>query len=217
MVLDKIKFVYDKFIDVINVIILGIMTVLVVYQVFARFVLNSPSAISEALSQYLFVWMIMFGSAYVFGVREHLTIDLIRDKFNPTVEMIVEIASNICLAGFILLVCVYGGWRYTQGQAVQVAPPPAVLLFTPIFLPIVQPWGMSAVHFGLMMVMNLCVGTLTPPVGAILFAGCRTHGVKIEQIIKPLLPFFAVIFLILMMITYIPILSEFIPKMLGLM
>ncbi|MBQ3010311.1 MAG: 5-dehydro-4-deoxy-D-glucuronate isomerase [Oscillospiraceae bacterium] len=66
--------------------------------------------------------MIMFGSAYVFGVREHLTIDLIRDKFNPTVEMIVEIASNICLAGFILLVCVYGGWRYTQGQAVQVDP-----------------------------------------------------------------------------------------------
>lgn len=216
-VLDKIKFVIDKFMEVINVIILGIMTVLVVYQVFARFVLNSPSAISEALSQYLFVWMIMFGSAYVFGVREHLTIDLIRDKFNPTVEMIVEIASNICLAGFILLVCVYGGWRYTQGQAVQVDPTPAVLIFTPIFLPIVQTWGMSAVHFGLMMVMNLCVGTLTPPVGAILFAGCRTHGVKIEQIIKPLLPFFAVIFLILMMITYIPILSEFIPKMLGLM
>ena len=96
-------------------------------------------------------------------------------------------------------------------------PTPAVLIFTPIFLPIVQTWGMSAVHFGLMMVMNLCVGTLTPPVGAILFAGCRTHGVKIEQIIKPQLPFFGVIFLILMLITYVPILSEFIPKMLGLM
>lgn len=121
-VLDKIKSVIDKFMEIINVIILGIMTVLVVYQVFARFILNSPSAISEALSQYLFVWMIMFGSAYVFGVREHLTIDLIRDKFNPTVEMIVEIASNICLAAFILLVCVYGGWKYTQGQAVQIDP-----------------------------------------------------------------------------------------------
>jgi len=45
---------------------------------------------------------------------------------------------------------------------------------------LVQTWGMSPVHFGLMMVMNLCVGTLTPPVGAILFAGCRTHNVKIE-------------------------------------
>lgn len=121
-VLDKIKFVIDKLMEVINVIILAIMSVLVVYQVFARFILNSPSAISEALSQYLFVWMIMFGSAYVFGVREHLTIDLIRDKFPPVVEMVVEILSNIVLAVFILLVCVYGGWMYTKGQAVQIDP-----------------------------------------------------------------------------------------------
>lgn len=95
-------------------------------------------------------------------------------------------------------------------------PTPAVLIFTPIFLPIVQTWGMHAVHFGLMIVMNLCVGTLTPPVGAILFAGCRTHNVKIEQIIKPMLPFFAVILVILMLITYIPQLSMFIPEALGL-
>lgn len=58
-------------------------------------------------------------------------------------------------------------------------PTPAVLIFTPIFLPIVQSFGMHPVHFGLMMVMNLCVGTLTPPVGAILFAGCRIANVKI--------------------------------------
>ncbi len=95
-------------------------------------------------------------------------------------------------------------------------PTPAVLIFTPIFLPIVQTWGMHPVHFGLMMVMNLCVGTLTPPVGAILFAGCRTHGVKIEQIIKMLLPFFAVIFVALLLITYVPALSMFIPEALGL-
>ena len=95
-------------------------------------------------------------------------------------------------------------------------PTPAVLIFTPIFLPIVQTWGMHPVHFGLMMVMNLCVGTLTPPVGAILFAGCRTHNVKIEQIIKMLLPFFAVIFVTLMLITYVPALSMFIPEALGL-
>jgi len=95
-------------------------------------------------------------------------------------------------------------------------PTPAVLIFTPIFLPIVQTWGMHPVHFGLMMVMNLCVGTLTPPVGAILFAGCRTHGVKIEQIIKMLLPFFAVIFVTLLLITYVPALSMFIPEALGL-
>ena len=95
-------------------------------------------------------------------------------------------------------------------------PTPAVLIFTPIFLPIVQTWGMSPVHFGLMMVMNLCVGTLTPPVGAILFAGCRVHQVKIEQIIKMLLPFFAVILICLTLITYVPWLTMVIPQALGL-
>ena len=95
-------------------------------------------------------------------------------------------------------------------------PTPAVLIFTPIFLPIVQTWGMSPVHFGLMMVMNLCVGTLTPPVGAILFAGCRVHQVKIEQIIKMLLPFFAVILICLALISYVPWLTMFIPQALGL-
>ena len=95
-------------------------------------------------------------------------------------------------------------------------PTPAVLIFTPIFLPIVSQFGMHAVQFGLMMVMNLCVGTLTPPVGAILFAGCRTHNVKIEQIIKMLLPFFAVIFAMLMLITYVPWLTMVIPQALGL-
>ncbi len=95
-------------------------------------------------------------------------------------------------------------------------PTPAVLIFTPIFLPIVQTWGMSAVHFGLMMVMNLCVGTLTPPVGAILFAGCRTHKVKIEQIIGMLLPFFIVILASLLLITYVPWFTMAIPTALDL-
>lgn len=95
-------------------------------------------------------------------------------------------------------------------------PTPAVLIFTPIFLPIVQLWGMSPVHFGLMMVMNLCVGTLTPPVGAILFAGCRVGKVKIEQIMKMMMPFFAVIIICLLLITYVPWLSMCIPQALGL-
>lgn len=95
-------------------------------------------------------------------------------------------------------------------------PTPAVLIFTPIFLPIVQGWGMSVVHFGLMMVMNLCVGTITPPVGAILFAGCKIGNVKIEQVIRLLLPFFGVVVITLMMVTFIPGLSLAIPSALGL-
>ena len=75
---------------------------------------------------------------------------------------------------------------------------------------------MLPVHFGLMMVMNLCVGTLTPPVGAILFAGCRIANVKIEQVIKMLLPYFGVVLVCLILVTYIPFLSMAIPNALGL-
>ena len=121
-VLNKIKHVIDKIFEVISTIILAVMTVLVVYQVITRYVFNAPSAISEILSQYLFVWMLMFGSAYVYGSREHLTIDIIKDKFSPKVNMIVEVITYIVLFLFIALVCVYGGYLYTMKSAPQVDP-----------------------------------------------------------------------------------------------
>ncbi len=121
-VLDAIKHFFNKILEILGTVTLGIMTVLVVYQVITRYVFNAPSPFSEALSQYLFVWMIMFGSAYVYGSREHLTIDLLKDKFSPKLNMIVEVIANICLFAFILLVCVYGGWKYTASQVNRIDP-----------------------------------------------------------------------------------------------
>lgn len=120
--LDAIKNVLNKILEILGTVTLGIMTALVVYQVVTRYVFNAPSPFSEALSQYLFVWMIMFGSAYVYGSREHLTIDLLKDKFSPKLNMIVEVIANVCLFAFILLVCVYGGWKYTASQVNRIDP-----------------------------------------------------------------------------------------------
>ena len=120
--LDAIKNVLNKILEILGTVTLEIMTVLVVYQVITRYVFNAPSPFSEALSQYLFVWMIMFGSAYVYGSREHLTIDLLKDKFSPKLNMIVEVIANVCLFAFILLVCVYGGWKYTASQVNRIDP-----------------------------------------------------------------------------------------------
>ncbi len=120
--LDAIKNVLNKILEILGTVTLGIMTILVVYQVITRYVFNAPSPFSEALSQYLFVWMIMFGSAYVYGSREHLTIDLLKDKFSPKLNMIVEVIANVCLFAFILLVCVYGGWKYTASQVNRIDP-----------------------------------------------------------------------------------------------
>ncbi len=94
---------------------------------------------------------------------------------------------------------------------------PALLIFTPIFLPIVRTFGMSDVQFGVMIVMNLAVGTITPPVGNVLFVGCSLSKQRLEVVMKNLVPFFAAIFVALMMVTYIPALSEWLPTVLGLM
>ena len=94
---------------------------------------------------------------------------------------------------------------------------PALLIFTPIFLPIVRTFGMSDVQFGVMMVMNLAVGTITPPVGNVLFVGCSLAKQRLENVMKSLVPFFVAIFISLMLVTYIPALSEWLPTTLGLM
>lgn len=92
---------------------------------------------------------------------------------------------------------------------------PAVLIFTPIFLPIVSAQlGMDPIHFGIIMVLNLCVGLCTPPVGSVLFIGCSVANLKIEQVIKPLLPMFIIMIVVLMLVTYIPALSLWLPNLL---
>lgn len=92
---------------------------------------------------------------------------------------------------------------------------PAVLIFTPIFLPVVMKFGVHPVHFGIIMIMNLCVGLCTPPVGAVLFIGCSVAGVKIEQVIKPLLPFFVAMIFSLLLVTYLPKFSMWLPGIFG--
>lgn len=95
-------------------------------------------------------------------------------------------------------------------------PTPAVLIFTPIFLPICQTFGMHPVQFGIMVSMNLCIGTITPPVGSILFTGCKAGRVDIESVVKELLPYFAAILVTLLLVTYIPAISMALPTAAGL-
>ena len=92
---------------------------------------------------------------------------------------------------------------------------PAVLIFTPIFLPIVTEMGIDPIHFGIIMILNLCIGLCTPPVGSVLFVGCGVANLKIQQVVRPLLPMFIVMLVILMIITYVPELSLWVPELFG--
>lgn len=95
-------------------------------------------------------------------------------------------------------------------------PTPAVLIFTPIFLPIALSFGIDPVHFGIIIVFNLCIGTITPPVGPVLFVGARVANLRIESVVRHLIPFFLVTIAILMLVTYIPELSLMIPRLFDL-
>lgn len=92
---------------------------------------------------------------------------------------------------------------------------PAVLIFTPIFLPIVVNMGIDPIHFGLIMVLNLSVGLCTPPVGSVLFIGCSVANVRIEKVIKPLVPMFIAMIVVLLLVTYIPQISMWLPNLFG--
>ncbi|MEL6631768.1 MAG: TRAP transporter large permease [Bacteroidota bacterium] len=92
---------------------------------------------------------------------------------------------------------------------------PAVLIFTPIFLPVVTELGISPIHFGIMMVLNLSIGLCTPPVGSILFVGVGVAGTTIQKVIKPLLRLFVAMLISLMLVTYWPALSMWLPGLFG--
>ena len=93
---------------------------------------------------------------------------------------------------------------------------PAVLIFTPIFLPVVTSLGMHPVHFGIIMVLNLCIGLCTPPVGTILFVGAGVAKISVSKVIKPLLPFLAAMIAVLFLLTFLEDLTLWLPRVFGL-
>jgi len=94
---------------------------------------------------------------------------------------------------------------------------PAVLIFTPIFLPVVTKLGLDPVHFGIIMVLNLCIGLCTPPVGSVLFVGVGIAKTSIEKVVKPLLPLFVAMIVALFLVTYFPELTLWLPRKFGLL
>lgn len=91
---------------------------------------------------------------------------------------------------------------------------PAILIFTPIFLPIAESLGVDPVHFGIMMTFNLCLGIVTPPVGSCLFVGCSVGKVRLAQVIPYMLPMYVALIITLLLVTFIPHISLFLPQLL---
>lgn len=93
---------------------------------------------------------------------------------------------------------------------------PLILILTPILLPVVKTLGIDPVHFGMIMMVNLGIGLITPPVGSVLFVGAAVSKLKIGVVARAMTPFFVALFIVLMMVTYIPWLSLWLPRLMGL-
>jgi TRAP-type C4-dicarboxylate transport system permease large subunit len=126
--------------------------------------------------------------------------------------MLATTVFNITDNKFLLLI-VINIFLLIVGCLVDLTP--AVIMLTPILLPLMVKMEMHIVHFGAMMIINLCYGLITPPVGTSLFVGLRISGLSMNQIIRPLLPLLAIEIVVLVAVTYWPPLTMWLPRMFG--
>ncbi|GAB3063760.1 TRAP transporter small permease [Virgibacillus ainsalahensis] len=112
--MEAIKKTLDKILAAICVSLFGFLVVLVTWQVFTRFILNDPSAVTEELAKYCFVWLVLFGAAFVFGERGHMAVEFIKDSFPRKVKLVVGILIEIVIIVFAILVLLVGGYLGTE-------------------------------------------------------------------------------------------------------
>lgn len=115
----KIKNVLDKFLITVSVVLFISMVLLTTYQVISRYVFKSPSSISETLTRYAFVWLIIVSATYIFGQRDHIAITFLRDKLKGTARKVTEIMIECIVIVFSVLIMVYGGFTVTHMNLLQ--------------------------------------------------------------------------------------------------
>ena len=149
--------------------------------------------------------MILIGFAAAFGaVMTYMQLPM----------RITEAFTSISDNKYVILMCI-NIMLLLIGTLMDMAP--LILILTPVLLPVTNALGIDPVHFGMIMLVNLGIGLITPPVGSVLFVASAVSKQKIEQVVKAMLPFYLVLFLVLMLVTYIPAISPFLPKLFGVM
>lgn len=149
--------------------------------------------------------MILIGFAAAFGaIMTYMQLPM----------RITEAFTSISDNKYVILMCI-NIMLLLIGTLMDMAP--LILILTPVLLPVTTALGIDPVHFGMIMLVNLGIGLITPPVGSVLFVASAVSKQKIEQVVKAMLPFYLVLFLVLMLVTYIPAISLFLPKLFGVM
>jgi tripartite ATP-independent transporter DctM subunit len=126
---------------------------------------------------------------------------------------ITTLFTSFSTEAWVILACI-NIMLLVLGTLMDMAP--LILILTPILLPVIKSIGIDPVHFGMIMMVNLGIGLITPPVGAVLFVGSAVAKLKIEQVVKAMRPFFVILLFVLMLVTYVPQISLWLPRTMGL-
>ncbi|WP_439213706.1 TRAP transporter large permease [Duffyella gerundensis] len=127
-------------------------------------------------------------------------------------QMITDTFTSISDNKYVILMCI-NVLLLVIGTLMDMAP--IILILTPVLLPVTNALGIDPVHFGMIMMTNLGIGLITPPVGSVLFVASAVSKQKIEQVVRAMLPFYCVLFIVLLLITYIPAISLWLPRAMG--
>ncbi len=153
------------------------------------------SSKTVAIVMFLICTSMALSWLFAYNSIPQLISGLMLDNFTSPIAMLLAINITLLIVGTFMDIT------------------PAILIFTPIFLPIVTKLGLDPVHFGIIMVLNLCIGLCTPPVGTLLFIGSGVAKIEVSKVIKPLLPFLGVMIIVLLLVTFIPQISMFLPNL----
>lgn len=164
---------------------------------------NLPKVVADSARTTAVVMLLVAVSSALSWVLSYATIP------QSIASMLLGLADSqiVILLLMMLILLVVGAFM---------DPTPAILIFTPIFLPIAMELGVDPIHFGLMITFNLSLGTITPPVGNILFVSAKVGKVRVEPVIRAMIPFFIALVLALLVVVFFPPLTMFLPDLLGM-
>ena len=154
--LHKIRKGMNFVVSTICIVLFAVMVIVGTYQIVTRFIFNSPSTVSEELLTYTFAWMAIFSSAYVFGKRDHMRMTFIVDKLPKAQRKILEIAIEILIIAFAVVVLVYGGFTIMGLTMTQKTASLGVMMG--VIYSVVPICGILIAIYGVMNVIDLCAG-----------------------------------------------------------
>jgi TRAP-type C4-dicarboxylate transport system permease large subunit len=196
---------YLKLMDILDFVVrklllvfAGLMTAVVILQVLCRYVLKSPLVWTEEVARYLMLWMAFTGASCIIKKWDNIYVDFFINMLNKKPRKIIMLLQKF----------VIGMWMDTGA---------AIILFAPILAPIAVKMGVHPIHFAIMMITNLAVGLITPPVGVVLYATAAVGKASFINVCKATAPYMVIGFAVVAFMTLCPDMVLFLPKLLGML